>query len=142
VEELMEELPGSVSLIYYHFPLASHRFAWGSAIAGACGAEAGRFPEITRQLFIQQDSIGVKPWTTIALEAGVTDTVSFLSCIQDSAARARVGADQAMGTDIEVILTPTVIINGWRFPLPPQVDSLNHYAHELVAGRSPFPHRR
>lgn len=34
--------------------------------------------------------------------------------------------------------TPTVIINGWRFRVPPSIEDLRRLAGELQAGRDPF----
>lgn len=143
VEELMRELAGKVSLVYYHFPLDEiHPHAVTSAQAAGCAAKDGRFAEMASQLFQKQDSIGLKPWSQYAQSAGILDTVGFKLCLQSRASEAKVYADRALGVELDVMGTPTVIINGWRFRSPPTGDSLKHYAHEVVNGRSPFPRRR
>ncbi|KPJ88078.1 MAG: hypothetical protein AMS18_13800 [Gemmatimonas sp. SG8_17] len=142
VEELMDELTDQVSLVYYDYPLDGHPFAVAAALAARCARADGRFEEMATELFAKQDSIGLRSWLSYARSAGISDTAGFRSCMQDSVSQAGVDADHALGTELGVMGTPTVIINGWRFNMPPSVDSLKHYAREIVDGRSPFVARR
>ena len=142
VEQLMVELPDRVSLVYYQYPLPMHRHAEAAARASVCAAKELRFAEMAHELFAKQDSIGVTPWTAFAQSAGILDAAGFLSCMASDSSQARVDADRTLATSLSVRGTPTVVIDGWRFPLPPTLDTLRRVAHEVVAGRSPFPRRR
>lgn len=135
----MTDFPGDVSLTYYHYPLANHRFAEAAARAALCATTGnGRFGEMANQLFVKQDSFGLKPWVSYATAAGVVDTTEFLRCMADTNTYARIEADREVGRKVPVVGIPTVIINGWLLPLPPPVDTLRHIVRELLAGRSPF----
>jgi protein-disulfide isomerase len=140
VVEIMDELPGEVSLTFRHFPLQNHAFAAEAGEAAECAANQGRFGEIARGLFSLQDSIGVIPWSSFAESAGVGDLEQFSLCMEGESSRARVEADRNLGSELALTAVPTVLVNGWRYPSPP-TNSLPHIVQELVEGRSPFPNR-
>jgi len=142
LRDLMNQFPDSISLTYYHFPLPTHRFAVDAARAAHCAERQGRFEHMTDVLFASQDSIGHRSWTRFAQLAGVSDTAALLQCMTDSLSLADVRADKELGERLDVAGTPTVILNGWRYPLPPNKDSLQHIFTELGKGASPFPRRR
>src|ERR1700722_9250080 len=76
-----ERYPGQVSLTYVHFPIPGHRFAIPAARVAECAGEQGRFEQMHDHLFDEQDSLGLKPWTEFATEAGVSDRGAFETCI-------------------------------------------------------------
>jgi hypothetical protein len=47
--------PGTTALVYRHWPLAQHRFAFPAARASECAAEQGRFKQFHDALYAQQD---------------------------------------------------------------------------------------
>ena len=135
---LSREFPGHVSLVYYHYPLASHSHAEAAARGAVCAERQGQFAEYTSSLFSEQDSIGRKSWNSFALSAEVPDTAQFSECLQSDSTISRVDADRALGRRLSVTATPTVVLNGWRFSMTPRVDSLRYLVSEIVNGRSPF----
>lgn len=137
-EAVMREFDGRVSLAFLHFPLAMHRFADGAAKAADCAAEQERFREMTEQLFEHQDSIGLITWRTYAERAGVANIASFDRCTTRPVSTGRLDSLRARGAAFSVQGTPTVLVNGWRLPLPPSADSLRRYARDAAAGRALF----
>jgi hypothetical protein len=56
-------------------------------------AEGGRFEAFHDVLFAQRDSIGTKPWSRFAVDAGLSDTSAFERCLQSAPEREAVARD-------------------------------------------------
>jgi protein-disulfide isomerase len=140
VSELERERPGEVAVVFIHYPIQKHRFARPAARAAECANAQGDFSAFQQLLFSKQDSFGLKPWTSFAREAGLSDTTRFRRCTEDTSVVPRVEDGLVLGRKLAVTGTPTVIINGWRFPAPPY-DSLPQIADRLVRGLDPQGHR-
>ena len=141
LEQIIADLPGKVSLAYIHYPIPNHQFAEPAARAAECAATQGRFGEMVKAMFDKQDSLGVKSWWSYAASVGVADSTAFVKCTHSEAVDARLAADRELVTEFAVRATPTVIINGWRYQVPPPADSLKRIAKAIVAERNPFPKR-
>ena len=139
IERIIGEFDGQVALVYYHFPLPTHPHAEAAARAATCAADQDRFAEMARALYAHQDSLGEIPWGRYASAAGVGDSSSFATCMSLETTVERVSRDKAVGTQLAVKATPTLIVNGWRFAMPPLPDTLRYIVREVIAGRSPFP---
>ena len=131
---LAQEYPGDVSVSFVHFPIPGHRFAKPAAIAAECARDVGRFAQMHRALFQYQDSLGLKPWTEMALEAGVGDTVGFQKCLKSDSASSRVDIDVDVARRLSVNATPTLVVNGWKLPIPPDEVELRGIARSVRAG--------
>jgi protein-disulfide isomerase len=128
---LQKEYGNDVALVFVHYPLSIHRFARPAARAAECAGAQGSFTRFYDALFDKQDSLGLKPWTSYAIEAGVRDTLAFVRCASDTITVARVEAGRALGEKIGVQATPTVIVNGWRLGWVPY-DTLGKLVASLV----------
>lgn len=104
-----------------------------------CADEEDRFAEMAEELFAKQDSFGLKPWVSYAQDAGATDSARFVQCLDEDATGSRIDQGQRLAEALAVQGTPTVIINGWRYPFAPPKEVLEEIVHEVLAGRSPFP---
>lgn len=121
LEELQDSLgSGTYSLRLIYLPLRGHRFAPAAAVAAECADEQGVLPSFVNTIFRQQDSIGIKSWEALVLEAGVAqaDSLQFRKCIQRDQFD-RIEIHQRLAEKYEVRATPTVLVNGWRYDLPP-----------------------
>lgn len=108
-----------VALVFVQDPLSIHRFARPAANAAECAALQGRFAAFHDRLYARQDSLGLKAWTSYAIDAGVADTSAFRECVRSNSAAHFVESGLAAARRLNVHTTPTVLINGWRFPYPP-----------------------
>jgi protein-disulfide isomerase len=108
-----------VALYFIHFPLLHHKFAMPAAKAAECAGEQGRFGEMVSSIFRNQDSLGLKSWGSYANDAMVSDTVLFGSCITRTEPFRSIERGVATGAQAAVRGTPTVLINGWRYPIAP-----------------------
>lgn len=122
---------------YVHFPLPYHRFARIAAQAAECADTQGRFQPFVTTVYARQDSIGLKPWVSYALDAGIVDTAAFDRCLRADEPSPRIQAGFELGQRLGVRGTPTVIINGWRFNSPPSLTDLTRTIGELLDGRRP-----
>jgi protein-disulfide isomerase len=104
--------PKEIAVIYRHWPLKSHRFAYPTARAAECASEQGRFEPMHDALYAQQDSFGLKAFEAFAIEAGVTDTISFAACMRRPGAVAAIEKDWAAAKELETRGTPTIVMNG------------------------------
>ncbi len=132
-----ERYPDKVAVTFIHLPLEMHRFAEISARAAECADEQGRFEQMHDLLFKNQRTIGIKPWTEFAQEAGVPDTDAFDSCFKRTDSLPRVEAGKALAETLNVRGTPTLMINGWKLDRPPSVEELDRKVQAVLAGKPP-----
>lgn len=123
--EFQKEHGAGAELVFVHFPLSMHRFALPAARAADCAMAQGRFARMHDLLYTKQDSLGLKSWTGFASDAGVKDTVAFSACVRQSKIPLDVQLGLSAGKRFDVDGTPTVIVNGWRFAVPPTVAELD-----------------
>lgn len=126
---VLASYPDQVALVYRHFPLAYHRFAFTAAHASECAATQQRFEAMHDVLFQKQDSLGVKSFVSYAVDAGVADTAEFTRCMNRAAAPelSSIASDSAAARNIGSRGTPTIIIGGTRLGSSPdsaRLDSL------------------
>jgi protein-disulfide isomerase len=140
--DVKKQFGADVALVFIHYPLRMHRFALPAARAAECANEQGRFGEFHDALYSKQDSLGLKSWSSYARDAGVPDIARFGNCTAATTQLARVNAGLALGKRVGVRGTPTVIVNGWRFSTPPQMEEFTHIIHAVLAGKDPFPPSR
>lgn len=131
------ELDTEVGLVMVHFPIATHRFARPAARALECAHAAGAGARFADLAYAKQDSLGLKSWVSYAAEAGVRDTAAFVACARDEAPVARVERGRQLGEAMGVQGTPTVIINGWRFPAVPDDAQLREALRAAARGEAP-----
>lgn len=105
--------------VFVHFPLPQHRFAIPAAKAAECARDQGRFDEFVDAVFERQDSLGLRPWTAYARDASIHDTLTFRTCAARADTPERVALGRQVGERLQVSGTPTVLINGWRYAVPP-----------------------
>ena len=141
LRELRRRYPTQVALTFIHFPLPGHRFALPAARVAECAGDQGRFESMYDQLFEGQGFFGLKSWDEYAAGAGVPDLGTFDACIKKTDEMRRVEDGKALGTKLDVRGTPTLIVNGWKLPLPPTVEELDGMVKAVLAGKSPISGR-
>ncbi len=140
VLNVMDKLPGQISLVYFHLPLSIHPHAVPAARAAECAAAEELFEPMAAELLAKQDSMGMKSWASFARSVGIAHTMSFLRCTEDPLTITQIEHHRVLAAELGIKATPTVMINGWRFQAPP-TDSLALIAKEIINGRSKFVSR-
>jgi len=111
--QLAERRPGQFNIIYHHYPIAGiHPNARAAAIAASCAGAQDRFAPFASLLFDKQNIIGAVPWSALATEAGVPDSAKFDVCVQRLETQRIVDADVALGNELGIQGTPTLIVSG------------------------------
>jgi protein-disulfide isomerase len=129
---LKKRYPSQISVVYRHWPLESHRFAYPAARAAECAAAQGRYEAFHEKLFSEQRRLGLKPFSEMATEVGVKDMKAFDACISDTSAVRSIQADIADITQIGGTGTPAVIVNGWYLPAGASPDRLDSIARAVL----------
>ena len=138
VRALRQKYGSKVAVIVVHYPLDMHRFAHPAARAAECANDHGRFESFFNLVYEKQDSLGLKSWASYASEAGVRDTAAFTRCASATAAVPRIDTGLTLAKKIAADATPTVIVNGWRYFMPPNDAELERVVATLLAGKTPF----
>lgn len=116
IDGLRSKYGASIAVVFVHYPLTRiHRFAMPAARAAECAAEQGRFASFSSLVYSKQDSIGLKPWASYALESMVPDVERFSDCSAATGPVERILKGMEQGERIEVTGTPTIALNGLRF---------------------------
>jgi protein-disulfide isomerase len=124
VSQLMREYPADVAFVFLHLPLRGHAVADLAARGAKCAGEQGRFSEYSHVVFGLQDSLSTVSWKRVATDASIGNHSNFLSCLSDSASSTEAERYRARAREFGVRGTPTVLVNGWRYPVTPTLDSL------------------
>ncbi|MBK8246640.1 MAG: DsbA family protein [Gemmatimonadetes bacterium] len=108
LDEVQRALPGKVAIEFRNLPSGPKGLA--VALAAWCAHEQGRFESLHERLFADPDSVGRRQWSTIAEDAGVADTVSFLECMSAASTLAAIRRDSSDALALGVRGTPTLLI--------------------------------
>jgi protein-disulfide isomerase len=119
-----KRFPTDVALIYRQFPLPMHKNAYAAARASECAGEQGRFAAFHDLIFKKQDSLGIKPYSEYAAEAGVPSVSAFDACNSKVDKVSAIETDLAMARRLGLHATPTIMVNDKRFPTNPTTDEL------------------
>lgn len=111
VEQVMEQYAGKVRLVFRHFPLSFHPNAAKAAEASLCAEEQGKFWEMHKALFANQQKLGVEDLKAHAASVGL-DAAKFAACLDGGAKKSIVDADMKAGQEAGVNGTPAFFING------------------------------
>ena len=128
---LQAKFPGKVGFIYRHWPLPNHKHAREAAKAAECAGHQGQFAPFHSRLYEFQDSIGRKPMQIFAKESGVPDLKTFASCLASADVDRVIDADIAAALSLNPRGTPTIVVDGLRFFVPPDTTTL----YEVVKQR-------
>lgn len=124
LHELRTEFPQDLAIVYRHAPLPQHRFAIPAARASACADEQGRFEALHDLLFLKQDSIGLKSWSSFAVDAGVPDLASFDRCQQRPGSWQGLARDSTAVEELGIRGTPSFVVDGLLYVGAPPVEKI------------------
>ncbi len=112
------EFGDSLAVLYRSWPLSYHANAYEAAMGGWCAAAQGRFSEFHDVVYSHQSELGDSTLVSFADQAGVNDVDRFERCVVDSLGKVDIEADMAAVAALGGTGTPTIILNGslWRVP--------------------------
>lgn len=137
LQDVESRFGDQVAVLFVHFPLQSHPDAFGAALAAECAEDQGRFKSFVDLLYLQQDSLGSKPWIRFAGEAGVPDTLEFQQCVAARGGVGKIYRGREHGSELGLRGTPSVLVNGWLFGEVPY-DTLPEVIDRALRREPPF----
>jgi protein-disulfide isomerase len=113
LEQVLEQNPQNVKVVFKNFPLNNHKFAMKAAAAALAAESQGKFWEFHDLLFKNYNRINDEQIRIIALGLGF-DVKKFDVKMRDPEILARIQQDKRDGSRAGVRSTPTVFVNGKR----------------------------
>ena len=138
IRALQDRWGKKLSVTYVHLPLRGNEFSLTAAGAASCAHEQGKFEEFVDAIFRQQDSVGLRSWTKYAQDARVSDTAAFNVCVEKSRSDSSIALGLQTASVFNVSMTPTLIVNGWRYSGALGEAFLNELFERLANGRLPI----
>jgi protein-disulfide isomerase len=124
LSDVLRRIGDRVRFAFRHFPLSQiHPHAMLAAQAAEAAAARDRFWDMHHVLYEHQEALDTEDLLTYA-EALDLDVVGFAQELRDQVYAPRVRADFLSGVHSGVNGTPTFFINGERFDVPWDADSL------------------
>jgi protein-disulfide isomerase len=111
LEQVLEQYPQQVKLVFKHFPLRNHTYAFKAAQASMAAEKQGKFWEFHDLLFKDYNRLNDQKVTEIRTSLNL-DADQFQRDMQEPAIKALIDADLSNGNSAGVRGTPTVFING------------------------------
>lgn len=138
VQVIREKYPDKVAFTLIHVPLPQHSFAESAARVAECAHAQGSFDAMRSLLFEKQRVFGLVPWTDFAKQVGIADVEQFDVCVNDTRPVEQIEQGKKLAEEMGVRSTPTVIVNGWRLPIPPSSKDFDKIVENVVAGKAPL----
>jgi|SoiMethySBSTD1v2_1073268.scaffolds.fasta_scaffold03480_14 protein-disulfide isomerase len=111
VDEVMKKYGDKVRLVYRDYPLSFHPNAENAAMASECAEEQGKYWEMHKAMFANQQKLGAPELIETAGGLGL-DKDKFKTCLDSGKFRPEVQKDFQDGQKVGVTGTPTFFING------------------------------
>jgi protein-disulfide isomerase len=112
-EQVLEQYPQDVKVVYKNFPIRSHKFAMKAAIAAQAAGAQGKFWEFHDLLFKNYNQLSDQKIQEIAQKVGL-NMEEYEKKKNDPAIEQKVNQDFSDGRQAGVRGTPTIFINGIR----------------------------
>lgn len=115
MDRLFKTYGDRVAFIYRHYPLPMHEHAKLAAEAAAEAHAQGKFWAMYSELYVNQYALSRSDLELYAQEAGL-DMEAFRAALDDHRHAPAVEADLALGKEISLSGTPTIIMGRQRVP--------------------------
>jgi protein-disulfide isomerase len=111
LDEVEKNYGDKVRIVFKNLPLDFHKNAFGAAEAALCGKDQGKFWEMEKRLFENQQTLDADQLAGHAKEAGL-DVAKFEACMRDHKHKAAVESDMAAAEKVQATGTPAFYIQG------------------------------
>lgn len=102
-----------------------------AATVAECARGDGRFEEMHHRLFSFADSLGIVPWARVEADAGIRDSVTFRTCLDQSSVPERIIQDLAVAERLGVTATPSILVDSLLFRGSPGLTYLDAYVRRV-----------
>lgn len=110
-EQVLDKYPGSVKIVFKHYPLAFHKQALPAALASMAAGAQGKFWEYHDELFLHQSSLSNATYLEIAQNMGL-DRKTFSLDMMRPSIRKKIEQDMSDAKKAGVTGTPSIFVNG------------------------------
>lgn len=114
LDEVYKAYSNDVAIVYRHFPLPNHQFAFDAAVASEVAGATGKFWEMHDAIFANQEKLSKEEILNIAVSLGF-DRTDFEKKMNDKKYKDAVYKDRTEGEDLKLDHTPTFYINGVEY---------------------------
>lgn len=121
VEELAITYKDKLLIVYRHFPLSKHAYAKPAALAAEAAGQQGKFWEMSKLLFDNQDRFSTNPWGALADELKL-DRVKFDAALNSQNLKAKIDRDEITAIALKLPGTPSFFLNGVRLEVTSPLD--------------------
>lgn len=121
VDELATKYSDKLFFVYRHYPLSQHTFAKPAAMAAEAGGEQGKFWEMAKLLFENQDRFSKELWGSLADELKL-NRKDFDQAMNDETLKAKIDRDEIAATALKLPGTPSFFFNGVRLEVASPLD--------------------
>jgi protein-disulfide isomerase len=138
---VLDDADVPIGVVLIHFPLSIHELAVPLAQGAECAREQDRLSEYAEAVFAETPTdLDDDLWSRLGSKAGIPDRELFMECAEteDPGLRARIDESKSFGIELGVRATPTIMIDGWRFPIPPDANEILRVVAAVRAGEQPF----
>lgn len=113
VDELVTKYSEKLLFTYRHYPLSKHQFAKPAAMAAEAAGQQGKFWEMSKLLFENQDRFPTNPWEGLADELKL-DRTKFDAAVNSETIKAKINRDETTAIRLGLPGTPSFFLNGVR----------------------------
>ncbi len=134
LRQIERDLEGRIRVVHMNFPLSGHQHAMPAARAALAAGRQGKFWEMNDLLFQNQRQLETADIERYATQLSL-DMTRFRADIASPEIEAQIQASRREGERLQINGTPTIFINGRRFELNLDRESLREWIQEeLDAG--------
>jgi protein-disulfide isomerase len=131
MRDIEREFGERLRVIHMHFPLSGHIHAANAARAAVAAGRQGKFWEYHDLLFANQTQLEQNDLERYATQLGL-DVNRFRADMQSPEVEGKVAADRREGERLQIDGTPTLFINGRRYPLAVERAQLREWIQEEI----------
>lgn len=121
IDIILEKYKDKIQFAYRHFPLDKHEHAVNAALTAEAAGEQGKFWDMGKLLFENQDRFSEALWKNWANDLSL-NLDEFESSFNSQKLKDKINRDRAYGDQIGVNATPTFYLNGKKLELTSQAD--------------------
>ncbi len=77
------------------------------------------------------------PWDRFASEADIENIAQFKNCMQETQGTDRIAESVLLANQLGIQGTPTVLVNGWKWPFPPSLEHIRKAVENVTADAPP-----
>jgi protein-disulfide isomerase len=116
VEKINQKYSDKLLIVYRNFPLPQHELSRSAAVVADAAGQQGKFWEMEKLLFENQESLSVEKFASLAGELNL-DMTKYNEALNDQKIKDKIQADVDYGNQIGIDATPTFYLDGIKLSL-------------------------